>query len=179
MRSRAVIVLAAFIVYATVAEEQTAPQPRKPSPEVAKLGYFLGDWRLESELKTSRATHGTKFVSTAHNEWLEGGFFLVGESDQSGGGQNAKSLTVFGYDPNEKTYTYDAFTSIGQIERATGKVEGNTWIWNNEHKIENEVFRGRLVIETISPTSYKFKYEMADERSGWSTIMEGTATKIK
>jgi hypothetical protein len=178
MRLRAVIILVTVIMHANLAKEQTVPQTPKPAPEVAKLGYFLGDWKLDTEVKPNPIAPSTKVVSTTHNEWLEGGFFLVSRSDQSVGGQKTSSLTVFGYDPNEKTYTSHTFTSAGQIERSTGKLEANTWTWNNEHKIENELFHGRLVIETISPSSYRFKYEMA-ERGGWSTIVHGTATKTK
>jgi hypothetical protein len=178
MRLRAVIILVTLTVHANLTQEQTVPQTARPAPEVAKLGYFLGDWKLDSEVKPNPTAPSTKVVSTSHNEWLEGGFFLVGRSDQGVGGQKTSSLTVFGYDPKEKTYTSHTFTSAGQIERSTGKLEGSTWTWNYEHKIENELFRGRLVIETISLSSYRFKYEMA-EHGGWSTIMQGTATKTK
>ena len=32
-------------------------------------------------------------------------------------------------------------------------------------------------VTTLSPTQYTFKYEMADEKGGYTTIVEGKATK--
>jgi hypothetical protein len=151
----------------------------KPDPALAKLAYFVGDWKLDAETKHNQSMAGKRFSSTSHNQWLAGGFFLIGESEESSGGSAGKTMTVFGYDPSAKAYTYYAFNSIGQIERAVGTLQGNVWIWTSEQKIENQVFRGRLTIETVSSTSYKFKSEIASGPTGWVTVLEGTATKTK
>ena len=47
--------------------------------------------------------------------------------------------------------------------------------------VEDNVFgktvKGRTTITTLSPTQYTIKYEMADEKGGYTTFLEGKATK--
>ena len=38
---------------------------------------------------------------------------------------------------------------------------------------------GRYTIKQLSPTSYTFKFELADDSGNYSTVMEGKATKNK
>ena len=46
-----------------------------------------------------------------------------------------------------------------------------------EDKFAGEAVKGRTTVTTLSPTQYTFKYEMADEQGGYTTIVEGKATK--
>ncbi len=46
-----------------------------------------------------------------------------------------------------------------------------------EDKFAGKAIKGRTTITMSSPTQYTIKYEMADEKGGYTTITEGTATK--
>jgi Protein of unknown function (DUF1579) len=180
--SYARLVIALVVTFAgasLVAAAQTPEQPPKPSPEVKKLDYFSGNWKSEGDLKPSPFGPGGKFSATEHNEWMQGGFFLLSHSDENTPMGSGKGLAVFGYDPNEKVYTYYAFNSMGQAEQARGTLAGDTWTWTNEEKMQGKMMRGRYTIKTLAPTSYTFKFEMAPEGGAWSTVMEGKATKTQ
>ena len=60
---------------------------------------------------------------------------------------------------------------------ATGSVNGNTWTWMVEDKFAGKAVNGRTTITMSSPTQYTSKYEMADGKGGYTTILEGKATK--
>ncbi len=86
-------------------------------------------------------------------------------------------MAIFGYDSNEKVYTYQAYNSMGEAEHAKGTVNGDTWTWTNEQKMQGKLMRGRYTVTVTSPAAYTFKFEMASEGGDYATVMEGKATK--
>jgi hypothetical protein len=176
MKQRAALLLA-VMVCAVMAATQTPPAPPKPGPEVKKLGYFAGTWKMEGEMKASPMGPGGKFAGTERNQWMEGGFFLVSRSEGTSPMGTEKGLAIFGYDANEKAYTYQEYNSMGEAFLAHGAVSGDTWTWTNEQKMEGKMMKARYTVKVTSPTSYTFKFEMQPEGGAWATVMEGTATK--
>jgi hypothetical protein len=180
MLKRFLAALVISLLVAACAAAQTQLQtPPKPSPEVKKLDYFIGNWKSEGDIKPGPFGPGGKFSATEQNEWMPGGFFLLSHADESTPMGNGKGLAIFGYDTNDKVYTYQAYNSMGEAEHATGTLAGDTWTWTNEEKMEGKLMRGRYTVKTLSPASYTFKFEMAPEGGEWATVMEGKATKIK
>ena len=86
-------------------------------------------------------------------------------------------LAIIGYDSHAKVYTSYYASSVGLVGAATGSVNGNTWTWMVEDKFAGKAIKGRTTITMSSPTQYTIKYEMADEKGGYTTITEGTTTK--
>jgi hypothetical protein len=63
-----------------VSIQAQAPQgPPKPGPEVKRLAYFVGNWKEEGK-STAHGMTGP-VSSTQKWEWVSGGFFIVGHSD--------------------------------------------------------------------------------------------------
>ncbi|HEY6306295.1 MAG TPA: DUF1579 family protein, partial [Candidatus Angelobacter sp.] len=115
---------------------QNAQQPPAPGPEVKKLDYFSGNWKSDGEMKPSSFGPGGKFTGTEHNEWMPGGFFLLSHSKASMSMGNETGVGVFGYDANDKVYTFDEFNSNGESVHAKGTLAGDTWTWTNEEKMQ-------------------------------------------
>jgi Protein of unknown function (DUF1579) len=177
MRKLFASLVVATLMLLAVGSAQTPPPMPNPGPEHKKLDYFAGDWTLEGDMKPGPFGPGGKVSMTEHNEWLPGGFFLVTHSDGTTPMGKATGLAVFGYNPDEKAYTYQEFNSMGESTSARGIVNGYTWSWNNEEKMGDKIMKGRYTVTQLSPTSYNFKFEMAPERGDFATVMEGKATK--
>lgn len=154
--------------------------PPKPGPELKKLDLFLGSWTSEGEAKPGPMGPGGKFTESSHAEWMDGGFFVVIHSDFKGGAMgNSNGTAYMGYDPQEKVYTYDAFSSAGEAIHSKGTVDGDTWNWSNEFKMGPQTMKARYTMKILSPDSYTFKFEMSPDGTKWETGMEGKATKSK
>lgn len=152
--------------------------PPKPGPELKKLDYFQGAWTSEGEAKPGPMGPGGKFTESANAEWMEGGFFVVLHSDFKGGAMgNATGTAFMGYDPQEKVYTYDAFSSMGEAIHSKGSNDGDTWTWTNDFKMGPQTMKGRYTMKILSPSSYSFKFEMSPDGTKWDTMMEGKTTK--
>ena len=156
-----------------------AQEMPKPAPELKKLDYFAGNWKVEGEMKPGPMGPGGKMSGTDAWGWMEGNFFLVNHSKFAGAGMGSGSGTAFmGYDADKKVYTYDEFNSMGETVHSTGTVEGNTWTWLNEAKMGPQMMKGRFTVMIVSPTSYTFKFEVSQDGTTWNTVMEGKETKV-
>jgi len=172
-KSPAVLLTLLFFVAAMSAQE--GPQMPKPGPEYKKLDYFAGDWLVHGN-----GTSGVKFTRKHHAYWLEGGFFLVSHDEWKSPAGNGAELTVMGYDPDEKMYTYHAFNSEAEDIFAKCTVNGKTWSCTSNQKLDGQRVKGRATTNEVSATYYTFKFEVAPEGTiNFQTVMEGTATKVR
>jgi hypothetical protein len=178
MKRASMTVLAAAMLLAMAATAQNPPAMPKPGPEVEKLKYFLGNWKQTGEVKPGPMGPGGKVTGTQNGVLMPGGFYIEvhGTGDAPGYGKFT-STAYLGYDPQEKTYTYDEFDSTGEHTVAKGTFEGDTWTWTNEVKMGGKVMKGRYTEKINSPTSYDYKYEASIDGGEYTTFMEGKATK--
>jgi Protein of unknown function (DUF1579) len=177
MRRIAILVLT-ICSLAVIATAQM-PMP-KPAPELKKLDYFAGNWTLDGDLKPSPMGPGGKTTMTENNKWMDGGFFLVSHLEfKSVAMGNGSGISFMGYSPEEKTYTYDEYNSVGEAVHSKGTLEGDTWTWTSDEKMNGQTSKGRFTIKTLSDTSYWFKFEMSQDGKNWISAMDGKATKVK
>jgi hypothetical protein len=175
---RSSIILIATVLVAAVAVAQMGPP--KPAPELKKLDYFSGTWTSEGDVKPGPMGPGGKFTGSGKGQWMDGGFFLVINSDFKGGAMgNGTGTAYMGYNADEKVYTYDEFNTMGEAVHSKGTVDGDTWNWTNEFKMGPQTMKARYIMKILSPDSYTFKFEMSPDGNKWETSMEGKATKSK
>jgi hypothetical protein len=148
-----------------------------PAPEVKNLDYFAGNWSMEGDMKAGPWGPGGKFTGTEKSEWMEGNYFLVSHSEMSMPMGKGKGIAFMGFNADEKKYTYNGFNSMGENETAMGTMEGGDWVFTNESKMGGQMVKGRYSMHPVSPTSYTFKFEMAQADGNFATMMEGKATK--
>jgi hypothetical protein len=169
-RSVAVILICGFT---SLLLAQAPPAPPTPGPEHKKLAYFLGKWTVESEIKANEFVRAGKTVSTETCMLGPGEFYVECRNE----GQLPTRLAIIAYDSHAKVYTSYYANSGGLVGTATGSVNGNTWTWMVEDKFAGKAIKGRTTITMLSPTESTNKYEMADGKGGYTTLVEGKATK--
>ena len=86
-----------------------------------RLAYFVGNWKEEGK-STSHGMTG-QVSSTQKWEWVPGGFFIVGHSDNKSPVGDFKIMAVLGYEPETKMYTYNAFDSWGRADHGQRKCQ--------------------------------------------------------
>ncbi|HEX3469914.1 MAG TPA: DUF1579 family protein [Silvibacterium sp.] len=178
---RFIVTTALMAILAGVASSVQAQMPvPKPAPEVKKLDYLAGTWKMDGEVKPGPMGPGGKMTMTGENAWMDGGFFLVSHSKFEGAGMGSGSSTSFaGYNPDQKAYTYDEFNSMGEAEHSNGTIDGDTWTWTSDEKMGGQTMKGRYTMKVLTPTSYNFKFELSPDGTTWNTVMDGKATKVK
>ena len=172
-RSVAVILICGFT---SLLLAQAPPAPPKPGPEHKKLEYFVGKWTVEGEIKANEYVPAGKVVTTETSTLGPGGFYVECRNE-SNEGPLPPRLAIIAYDSHAKAYTSYYASSVGLVGVGTGTVNGNTWTWMVEDKYAGKSVKGRTTITMLSPTESTSKYEMADGKGGYTTIVEGKATK--
>ncbi|HEY1250890.1 MAG TPA: DUF1579 family protein [Thermoanaerobaculia bacterium] len=154
-----------------------AQESPKPAPELKKLDYFVGTWAAEGELQPGPMGAGGKFTGTNRVGWMDGGFFLVTQSEFSGTMGKGSETSYMGWDADTRTYTYDSFNSLGEVDRARGTVDGDTWTWLSETQVGPQTMKARLTQKIRSATAYDFRFEISADGRTWKTVLEGKDTK--
>jgi Protein of unknown function (DUF1579) len=98
--------LAALIVLSAAGVEVGVAQAPKPGPEHARLGYFVGKWSSEGEIKPGPMGPGGKTKSTDTCEWFEGRFSVICRAEGTTPMGPTKNIGILGYSTEEKVYTY-------------------------------------------------------------------------
>jgi hypothetical protein len=174
MKRLGMILTSAFVLTAAAMAQMEAP---KPAPEVKKLDMFVGSWTLDGNMKPGAMGPGGSMTENEKCEWMEGGFYLVCHSDYKSSMGNGVGLSVMGYSADGKAYTYREFNSFGEFEDSKGALAGDTWTWTSDEKMGGMTMKGRFTMKITSATSYNFTFEMSQDGTKWSDVMDGKASK--
>jgi hypothetical protein len=170
--------ISVFLILLFAVSVQVQAQTSKPRPELKKLDFLAGTWTMDADLKPGPMGPGGKVTGSDQIEWMDGGYFLVWHSKVISGAMGNFSATAYmGYNANDKVYTYDDFNSMGEAEHSKGTIDGDTWTWAADEKMGGTTVKGRYTMKILSPTAYSFKFEMSQDGTSWTTIMDGKSTK--
>lgn len=155
------------------------PPAAKPGPEHEKLGYFVGKWTSEGEMKPSPFGPGGKMTTTDTCEWFEGKFVVVCRSEGKSPMGPVKGIALMSYSSEEKVYTYYGADNTGMTMASVprGTVQGDTWTYTDEQTMGGRKVKSRYTIKAQSPTAYTFTWETQGPDGKWVSVMEGKATK--
>jgi hypothetical protein len=143
----------------TAVAQQGAIAP-KPSPGHKKLAAFAGTWNDEAEIKPGPLGSGGKMSLTETCEWFTGGFSLICHTE-------------------EQVYRSYDFNSVGQSGAAKGTVDGDTWTFDGESKIDGKLIKTRYTIQLPSPDSAVLKAEASVAGGPMTFLMELKGTRVK
>jgi hypothetical protein len=165
-----------------VAMAQAPPAPAKPGPEHQRLGYFVGTWTGEGDVKPSPMGPGGKMSGKDTCEWYDGRFAVICRSESKSPMGASKSIGILSYSPEEKVYTYYATDSSGMMTMTSvpkGTVKGDTWTYLDEGLMGGQKVKSRVTIKELSPKSYTFTMELQGPDGKWAPMMQSTLTKVK
>jgi hypothetical protein len=180
MRTRLLNLAVCLVLSSGPALAQAPVEKPKPGPEHKRLGYFVGKWTTDGEMKPNPFMPGGKMTSRDSCEWFEGGFAVICRSDGKSPLGASKSIGLLSYSAEEKVYLYYGLDNspMAMATVPRGTVEGGTWVYNDEARMGGKKVKSRYSIKELSPTSYSFKWEMLGEDGAWQTMIEGKSTRV-
>ena len=171
------IAILGLLMMSAAASGQTAFADH--GPEVQRLRYFLGNWKVEKAL--NREKYGVSTAKgTARGEALGGAFIVITAEEDNPVG-HMKHVSIYGYDPAKKVFVHNVFTDSGHHAMLYGKVEGKTWTWTSLDKseINKKWVYQRFTLIELSPTSFSYVLDFSEDGKQWTNVMECKATKLK
>jgi Protein of unknown function (DUF1579) len=163
-------------VQVAAAQEQ---QPSKPGPEHEKLGYFVGKWKAEGDVKPGPMGPGGKMSSTDTCEWFEGRYSVICRSEGTTPMGPSKSIGILGYSTEDKAYTYYGVDNSGMTMASVpkGTRQGDTWTYTDQGTMGGQKYKSRVIIKELSSKSYSFKMEMQGPDGKWMPMVESMNKK--
>jgi hypothetical protein len=148
-------VLASWLSATNSIAATSAPDPRE------KLGFFAGEWTV----KGSEATYTEKC------EWLSKESFLVCKAQDTDPKDPGTSISIFGYSPEDQTYTYAGFDSSGGSRNLRGWFNGKFWVFTGQRERGTTSPRWQI---TITPTEagFHFRQDISQNGAAWATSIE-------
>ena len=132
-----------------------------------QLQALVGDWTITGQTHKGCPYGEGTFTAREHNEFMNGGQFLVSRTQYSELFKNSDQIAFFGVDPMTKEYTYAMYSNLGIIVQATGALRnktnaslmGNAIAWT-EKKVNVDMHGSQPTMvyttEVISPNEYRF-----------------------
>jgi hypothetical protein len=170
--------LLSIIVGSAIANAQ-APAAAGPTPEQQVMGYFVGNWSLQGTTKVSPTSPPVDFHGKEESAWVQGQYFVETHTTMHGPLGDVRGTRVMEYNPADHVYTYNLYNSLGEHIMAIGHLDGNTWTWTAEQKLNGVVVPARYSFKFVSKNSYSFTSEVQSPDGKWATVMQGTATRTQ
>jgi len=180
MNKRSALVLMVLLAFSPIVLAQEPAGPPQPGPEDKRLGYYVGKWRSEADMKPTAFGPGGKVTGKQSCEWFAGGFHVVCHADFSVGAMGEeKALIIFSYNREQKAYVWYRISNWGETGSAKGAVQGDTWTWHSESKIKGKVVHWRGTYKEIPPDTAMMQFEMQGDDGKWNAMMEEKLSRVK
>ena len=168
MTTRAVRIAIAVLLLAPLGFVQVG-HAQQPGPDIKKLDYFVGKWRLEIDIKATATTQAVKGSGTDDCE-LFANMHVVCKADAG----VYRAMRTISYIPALKQYSSYTVDSYGYAVLTLGQVQGSTWTFASDVG----GVKSRYVMKT-SGNNYTATYEYAGADGKWTTSSETKATRMK
>jgi hypothetical protein len=171
-----ILLLAPSLACAQTQSDQT---PR-PSPEVQKLGYYVGSWEGHGETKAGPFGEAGKLSSKMTCDWFAGSFQVVCRGEETGPSGKRGFLNIKLYDGTTKAYTEYSISSFGESEYSQGgSLVGDKLTYLLEQDAGGKPAKFRYTEVHVSPELMTYQAEVSVDGQPWAALAEGKIVKVK
>jgi len=152
-------------------------QEAKPGPEHEKLGFWIGEWKIEAEAKPNPLFPEGAYHATMTAEWFEGGFQVLCRYDWTGALGPYAELNVMGYDQVKGQYFAYGIDGLGGNLEFFGPLDENVFTYLAEFEAEGTQVAFRWTVTDVSPGVITWTSEISIDGGEWILAGEAKATR--
>jgi len=177
MKPLRALVAIAVVLFAAAAGAAEPPPPQ-PTAEHKELAMWIGKWSGSGEMKPGPFGPGGPMKWTEECSWFAGAEFnVVCESKGSSPMGPMEGLGIIGYKPEKKVYTHYGVDNTGWAGYSEGTHSGDEWTFQSTETMEGKTYQSRFTMKMTSPKEMTFTWEMSEDGTSWTTLMDGTSRK--
>ena len=158
---------------------ESSKPARAPFAELRRLGDMVGTWKMSGQMQKSPMGPGGKTTAIETCAWFEGEFFVVCHTTGTTPMGKTAGMSIFGWDADHMTYTFQSIDNFGMASTAKGKADGNTWTWTNEEKMGGKKMKSRFVVVEETPDHKTMSWSISPDGQTWSELFSGEETREK
>ena len=118
--------MAGCVAAMTLAQETTR------SPEVARLGDYVGHWSSTGQMRDDPAKPFTAITGGETCSWAAGGVAVLCQEKAGGESGGWEGVYILSYDAASGQYHVYGTETPGLNMHAVGRVEGERWTWHTD-----------------------------------------------
>ena len=107
-------------------------------------------------MKPSAMGPGGTMTENEKCEWMEGGFYLVCHSDFKSADGQRRGIGGDGIFRRRQSLHLPRVQQLRRVRRLKGTLDGDTWTWTSDEKMDGMTMKGRFTMKMTSATSYTF-----------------------
>ena len=152
--------------------EKSGLTPNPKSPEIARLGQFVGKWVTTGYTVGDSISKSAKIESIDIYEWAPGGCFVIHRAFGRIGSLPAVSMEIIGYDSVGKKYKSHFFGADGSTSVNDLIFDQGKWYWQSNVLRGNGIFSsdGRQLVA---------HHEKPIDKGKWVPAMEVILNKVE
>lgn len=151
-----------------------------PSPEIQKLGYYVGTWKGRGETKGGPFGPAGKLSSEQTCNWFAGRFHIVCRGEETGPTGKREFLNIIGYDQKTRAYTQHSISSFGETEDDRGgSLIADKLVFVIDGNAGSKRIKFRYTEVHVSPVLYTYRAEASLGGGPWTVVGEGKISKVK
>lgn len=152
----------ALCLLANPAQAAEAAGPR------AALEFFIGLWTV----KGSEATYRESC------EWLSPESFVICTAKDTDPAGPSQSISIFGYDDEDRAYTYAGYGSGGSSRALRGWLRDGVWVFTGQRDRGTESVRWQVTIAPV-PTGFLFVQQTSSNGGPWVKTVDAEYRRIR
>jgi hypothetical protein len=141
-----------------------------PTPEIERLGVFIGEWKLQED--------GADSPNRTICQWSPNHQCLLCDQIHPGpGGTSVKELNIFTYDRTTRGYVMQGMRPMRTVPFS---IDGQTWTYPSQRVEDGKTIHTRVLNTWPTPSQMHYTVQSStDAGAQWTTNAEGTMVRTK
>ena len=180
MRRFKVLLFLLVLAFVSTMQAQAPATAPKPDPALQKIAVWSGHWTSETDLKPGPLGPGAKTTGEFTIRPILGGFFFEFQGTEKGPEGETHDLTIYEYDPVNKSYPFRGYSDNGSTSSGTFTVSGSTYTFEEKFVVAGKEYRTKgQIILAADGMSAATKTEISTDGKKWIPLSEGKFTKAE
>ncbi len=180
MRVLSAMAVICFCLVCLSWKSPSATLAQTSSPELDKLGAFLGQWNSTGAMRdTAFSKAGNNSAQTTCSWSFNHGFLICDQLVQTPAGPE-NDLSAYTYDEKDHAFLFFGFSRNDRNARTPKlTIEGNLWTYLGGFDQNGKHISFRTTNTFTSPTNVTWRSEFSDDGTHWTLMGDGVESRKK
>ena len=174
----AVALLSVIFLVVLAEPSHAAPGPQQ-APELKVLDSWTGRWTTHGKLYETPYSHAGEITINSTCGWSAHGAYMICDQIFKGPAGTHNDLTVYTYNPADKSYKFCGFDRAGTPSSNPVVVEGSIWSYDRDQETDGKKIHIKTINDFSKPGVVTWNTKFTADGVHWTLMNEGVDVKEK